>query len=181
MEAGERAADPKGLNDFMEMGFLLRKTGGVFHYDLDTYGRLHWAVLQGRRNKEYLEKYSAYVAMDGTHLVDKYGHVLVLLTVVDCLGLTQPVGIIVCPSEDSEIMIKGLEFMGVPKGGVLHTDGGPWGPLLAKHFEREHILCTYHFLSKVTELTELWGGNMTELTELMELTVMPNLIIVMWN
>jgi len=149
-EADARARDPKGMNEFMEKGFLLRKLGGVFTYDVDTFGRLHSAVLQSVRNRKYLQEYGRYVAMDGTHMVDKYDHVLVLVTVIDCLGLSQPGGIIICPSEDSGVMMKGLEALGLPRGGVLHTDGGPWGPLLAEHFGRDHVLCSNHWLSKVT-------------------------------
>lgn len=137
------------MNDFMEKGFLLRELGGVFNYDVDTYGRLHSAVLQSVRQREYLQKYGRYIAMDGTHMVDKYGHVLVLVTVVDCLGLCQPAGIIICPSEDSSTMSKGLELLGVPKGGVLHTDGAAWGSILAEQFDRDHVLCSNHWLTKV--------------------------------
>ena len=79
LEADARALDPKGMNDFMENGFLLRELGGVFVYDVDTFGRLHSAVVQSVRNRKYLQEYGRYIAMDGTHMVDKYDHVLVLL------------------------------------------------------------------------------------------------------
>ena len=157
LECEERAQDPIGMNELMEDGIKIRNNGGIFVFDVDAYHRLHTVCRQTTRNKQFLDMFGNYIAMDGTHLVDKYGHVMVLLNVTDSLGLTQVVGTIVCPSEDGLVMEGGMQKFGVTKGQdkVLHTDGGSWGPLLAANYDRRHHLCASHFSTKVRQLSTL--------------------------
>jgi hypothetical protein len=149
-EAGDKAEDPDGMNAFIAQGNLLRKNGGVFEFDIDGYCRVSSVYRQTARNKAYLDLYGDYISCDGTHLIDKYGNLLLVATVLDCLGLCQCAGTIVAPAENSDILIKGFEVFGVQPGldKTLHTDGGAWGPVVAAAFNRVHTLCANHFTTK---------------------------------
>jgi hypothetical protein len=138
------------MNAFVAQGNSLRKNGGLFEFDIDGYCRVKSVYRQTPRNKQYLDTYGDYISCDGTHLIDKYGNLLLVLSVLDCLGVCQCGGTIVSPAENAEVLIKGFEAFGVTPGGLrtLHTDGGPWGPVVADKFQRVHLLCANHFTTK---------------------------------
>jgi hypothetical protein len=149
-EASDKARDPDGMNTFVAQGNLLRKHGGLFEFDMDCYCRVTSVYRQTPRNKAYMAAYGDYIACDGTHLVDQYGNILILATVMDCLGLSQCAGSIVAPGESADIINKGFLLFDAPrgKGNVFHTDGGPWGPVCAAAMHREHVLCANHYATK---------------------------------
>lgn len=160
MEKEMKSSDPDGMRTFMEDGYAVRTNGGVFDYSIDPWSRLDYVYRQSSKNRDYLQAYGDYVALDGTHLVDKYGHVMMMLTVVDALGLTQCAGAVRGPAEDSEHIIAALRAFDFPTGKdkVLHTDGGSWGPVVAEAFDCEHVLCTDHFLTKVLSFSCVLTG-----------------------
>jgi hypothetical protein len=152
-EACEKALDPHGMNLFIEQGHLLRRHGGIFEFNIDAYSRVSTVFRQTRRNRLYLEAYGDYISCDGTHLVDKFGNLLLLMTVVDCLGISQCGGSVVAPAESADVIIEGLRLFGAgvgstKEGRTFHTDGGTWGPVVAAAMGRTHLLCTNHFATK---------------------------------
>jgi hypothetical protein len=164
-EASDKAEDPDGMNCFIAQGNSLRQNGGIFEFDIDGYCRVSSVYRQTARNKQYLDLYGDYVSCDGTHLIDKFGNLLLLLTVLDCLGVCQCGGTIVAPAENADILIKGFTLFGVKHGKTrsLHTDGGPWGPVVAEAFDRMHFLCANHFTTKkvadYVQLLSVTGSN----------------------
>jgi hypothetical protein len=138
------------MNAFIAQGNLLRKNDGLFEFDIDGYCRVTSVYRQTARNREYLAIYGDYISCDGTHLIDKFGNLLLVLTVLDCLGVCQCGGTIVSPAENADVLIKGFASFGVKPGELrtLHTDGGPWGPVVAAKFARVHLLCANHFTTK---------------------------------
>jgi hypothetical protein len=151
MEKEMKKGDPTGMTQFMDHGIAVRGNGGIFSYNVDRWQRLETVWRQSRRNKEYLRMFGDYVAMDGTHLVDMYGHIMMIVTVIDSLGLAQVGGIILGPAEDADVCIAALDAFSLETGQdkVLHTDGGSWGPVVAAKFDRTHLLCANHYLTKV--------------------------------
>ena len=152
-ELSAKALDPDGMNRFIEQGHLIRKTGGIFEFDIDSYCRVSSVYRQTVANKKYMDAFGDYVACDGTHMIDKFGNLLLIVTVWDSLGLSQVAGCIVAPAESADVLIKGFELFGLGKGEgkTFHTDGGSWGPLVAEMFMRIHLLCANHYTTgKVT-------------------------------
>lgn len=146
------AEDPHGLNAFMNHGIALRANHGLFDFSVDRFNRLANVVRQSAVNKAYMEQYDDYIAMDGTHMVDQYGHILLMCSVVDCLGKAQCAGMVLSASgENAELCIDAMKQFGVTRGEgkTFHTDGGSWGPVVAEAFDRQHLLCTDHFSTKV--------------------------------
>ncbi len=87
-------------------------------------------------------------------MVDKYSNVLFMVTVVDCLGKSQPIGSIIFPFEDADLIVQAMDLFGVPRrdseeGRVFHTDGAAWGPVVAQEFGMVHQKCSNHFMTKV--------------------------------
>ena len=152
-EASDKALDPHGMNDFLKKGHLLRQHGGLFDFDVDAYARVSTVYRQTKRNKAYLAAYGDYISCDGTHLVDKFGNLLLLATVFDCLGKIQCAGSVVAPAENADIIIEGFRQFGAGVGSkepgrTFHSDGGTWGPVVAEAMGRQHLLCANHFTTK---------------------------------
>ncbi len=146
---GKSQAD---MSDFMSQGNAITAKGGIFVTKVDDTQRLYATYRQTDMNKAYLQAYGEYLCMDGTHWVDKYGDVLVIGTVVDCLGRTQNGFSIISPGEDGEMMKDAMDKFAVGKGGTLHTDGAAWGAMLAEIYERDHQLCSDHYITKAPKL-----------------------------
>lgn len=146
----KRAREGEEMTNFMRDGKNIARNGGLFDVKVDGNNRLYAAFRQSKRNKAYLMTYDEYLAMDGTHHVDRYGHLLIIGTVQDCLGMIQAGFSIIAPGEDGAIMSEGVDMFGVSRGkGTLHSDGAPWGALLAAELGRDHQLCSDHFITEV--------------------------------
>ncbi len=151
LRAEKAARDGKSfgdMTDFVEEGMAIAASGGVFHTKVDHCQRMFATFRQTTNNRAHLQAYGQYLCLDGTHWVDRYGHVLIIGTVKDCLGITQNGFSLICPSEDLDLIIESVDRFNIPTGGTLHTDGAAWGPVLAERLGRAHMLCTNHYTTK---------------------------------
>jgi hypothetical protein len=150
-----------GMTLFFERSMQQKAYGTLFDCCFDVSQRLHSCVRQTPLQRAYMVLYGQYLAVDGTHLVDKYGHTAILPTVIDCLGRLQNAGCVLAPSEDGDTIEQGClrlsaawqpeeeDAQGPPQMATLHTDEAPWGESLAKALGRRWQLCSIHYGSKV--------------------------------
>ena len=95
----------------VELGNYHSSKGGVFEVASDRDGRLetlHWSC---SFSTLFIEKYSEFILIDGTHKTNIYDLTLVVTTVVDSLGISNSARFLVTPSEISSSIETHLDLL----------------------------------------------------------------------
>jgi hypothetical protein len=64
----------------------VKESGGVFEFNTDDDLRINQVYIMEASMKEYVEQYSDFIIVDSTHNVSKYNLLVMLHTIIDCLG-----------------------------------------------------------------------------------------------
>jgi hypothetical protein len=140
--------DPHNMNQLMALGKEINREGGLFDYVLDEDMRLQSLYIKFPTMDKYLQQYGDFFVLDGTHGTNAYGLTLIPLVIVEPLGKSIFVGIIICPAESSVYIIEGMKRLGIgKKNSVLLSDQGAAFGLVAEALEMTHRLCAWHFLN----------------------------------
>jgi MULE transposase domain len=130
----------------MEYGRILMQEGGTFVIDVDSEMRIDSLIIQTKLQKSFLTTYGDFFVVDGTHCTNMHNMTLILPAVIDCLGKTKIVGIILCHYESHDDILKGLKVLGIGNTkATIMTDGGAAFASVAEELGLQHCLCTYHF------------------------------------
>ena len=105
--------------------------------------------------KEFIRLYQDFLLLDGTHKTNVYDLRLMPLAVVDCLGYTMPVGVLLAPSESTDAVQLLFETLGIednPEYCVMTEEGAAFVSYCSG-LQRSHLLCTHHFRMKAMEVS----------------------------
>ena len=129
--------------------------GGVFEMASDRGGRietLHWS---GSFSSLFIEKYSDFILIDGTHNTNLYDLSLVVTTMVDSLGVSIPAGFLVTLSENLSSIESHLDLLRIDSnpshdlyGGIYYsmmTDEGLASvEVVSSMSGYYHCMCSFH-------------------------------------
>jgi hypothetical protein len=86
--------------------------------------------------KSYCDVFGDFVIHDGTHNVDRYGFVALVITLVDSLGKSVIAGYSLSVSEHSDHIEEALRYFGLNRAeGVYMTDQGSGFTLAAENIK----------------------------------------------
>jgi hypothetical protein len=159
-------SDPDCISKFLEAGFAIRSTSGVFKFNMDMSQQISTVIVQvcivvpditpftvlilsccqTAQMAKYATAYGDFTIVDGTHNTTVYDLKLIPFTNVDCLGKSVVTGFMLDESENTTTVSESLQLFGLDtQGATLMTDGGSAYPGVAMQAGMVHILCTHHF------------------------------------
>ena len=104
----------------VEFGTYHSSKGGVFEMASDKGGRLEILDWSSSFFSMFVDKYNDFVIIDSTYKTSMYDVSLIVTTMVDSLGISDPVGFLLAPSENSASIDDHLDHL---KIGGIHSHG----------------------------------------------------------
>ena len=132
----------------VELGNFHKPNGEVFELASNRGGRLQISHWSGPSSSFFIDRYSDFVLIDGTHKNDIYDLSLVVITVVDSLGVSIPTGFIVTSSENSSSIESHLDLLRV---------GGNSSPNLSRN--TSYSIMTDEGSALIKVAPSMWGCN----------------------
>jgi hypothetical protein len=131
--------------NILEMQRKIEQRGGRFRVDHNPNNLMVRAMMwQTATMEAYQKAYGDVVVVDGTHLTNSNGFILLAACVVDCFLTSQYVGFSFCRTENAEDIMEFLKFCGVSEDTVVITDEGSGFERAANIMGFKHVLCTWH-------------------------------------
>ena len=104
----------------VEFGNYHSSKGGVFEIASDKGGRLEILDWSSSFSSMFVDKYNNFVIIDSTHKINIYDVSLIVTTMVASLDISDPVGFLLAPSENSASIDDHLDHL---KIGGIHSHG----------------------------------------------------------
>lgn len=139
--------DSHRIDKLFETAAQIKGAGGRFDVDPDpNTHRIATLFVQTVEMLKYTEVYSDFKAIDGTHGMNMYDLIAIVLTLVDCLGLSIPAGFSLDLSENTDVTVKTLQKCSLAKPQeTLMSDAAPAFAAAAEELGQIQILCGHHY------------------------------------
>jgi hypothetical protein len=138
---------------FYDMGLCYEQNGGKFKVLTASDGSLMFAIFSRPEMAAFNQLYQDFMLLDGTHTKNVYDFRLIMVCVVDCLGFTIPVGVLLAPSESTDGVQMLCQTLGVsdePNHTIMTDEGSAFMSYFGER-QRKHLLCSHHFKQKAIE------------------------------
>jgi hypothetical protein len=136
-------SDPDCISKFLEAGFAIRGTSGVFKFNMDMSQQISTVIVQvcivvpditpftvlilsccqTAQMAKYATAYGDFTIVDGTHNTTVYDLKLIPFTNVDCLGKSVVTGFMLDESENTTTVSESLQLFGLETQGATLNDG----------------------------------------------------------
>lgn len=153
--------DAHRIDSLFALARTIQQEGGTFDVDANEFThRIETVTVQSASMIPYAETYDDFVVIDGTHGLNKYKLIAIILVVVDALGFSMPAGFSLNQSENNEVVKTTLEKSRLASPGkTLMSDGAQAFASIAEQLRMLHILCAYHYQQTSMEVKGLSGGD----------------------
>ena len=145
-------ADAFGSNESESMALFVQrllgwyKDGGQYNIVMNSKGEVESWCGQMKVEVMLVHRYgNSVIFVDTTHNGSKYAHKAGPLGGIDCFYFTCPFGMMMIPSENSQVVIGRMKDMSlnIPEANVATDSGTAW-PKVVDYFGQNHCEDTWH-------------------------------------
>jgi len=138
------------MTKFYETGLAYKQAGGKFKAVTGPDGRLLYAIFSRPEAADFISEFQDLILLDGTHNTNVYDYRLMPLVMVDSLGYSMIIGVMLAPAESTAAVTELFDFFEITdcKNYTTMTDEGGAFVAYCGSRDRPHLLCAHHFQQK---------------------------------